>query len=51
MVPCVLVHRSFWQVVVPIFAETDIQFDLSNPNSLPGKDHPNLFKVVVQASP
>ena len=43
MVPCVFVHRSFWQVIIPIFAETDIQFDFSNPNSLPGKDHPNLF--------
>lgn len=43
MVPCVFVHRLFWQVIIPIFAETDIQFDFSNPNSLPGKDHPNLF--------
>jgi hypothetical protein len=45
MVSCVFVHRFFGSscTFMPIFAETDMKFDFSNPNSLPGKDHPNLF--------
>ena len=52
MVHCVLVHRSFWQVIVPIFLQKLIySLIFQTQTRYLVRTILTSFKVVVQASP